>query len=130
MATWLSTTKPADEETLVFKLSLLNDGQAYNNRTGVFTAPVDGVYVFLASLHGHGSKAGDAMVCVELLENGHQHAGAMTNAAGKNDYDSTSLHAVLRLTKGNRVWIRARTNENHLVQNRISFNGFLIYESS
>ena len=41
---------PAEDHTVVFDVIHLNDGNAYNNNNGIFTAPVAGVYHFTLEL--------------------------------------------------------------------------------
>nr|AFA36088.1 sialic acid binding lectin [Solen grandis] len=41
---------PAKGKNIVFTINLLNEGNAYDKRTGVFTAPVSGIYLFNAQL--------------------------------------------------------------------------------
>ena len=43
--------------TLKFPVTLTNEGQAYNSATGKATAPVGGVYLFLASVATSGHES-------------------------------------------------------------------------
>lgn len=42
----LTDLKPANEQTLIFKTTSLNEGGGYDNTTGIFTVPVPGTYIF------------------------------------------------------------------------------------
>lgn len=49
-AYYLSSQNVAPGQTLIFTRSVVNVGDAYNNSTGEFTAPVNGIYSFNAHL--------------------------------------------------------------------------------
>ena len=49
-AYWIDDLSPAAGQTMVFSRILVNEGDAYNNITGEFTAPVDGTYSFSAQM--------------------------------------------------------------------------------
>jgi len=43
-------TSPAKDHVYVFSQTVFNHGDGYNNVTGVFTAPVSGIYMFTVHL--------------------------------------------------------------------------------
>ncbi|XP_060563842.1 uncharacterized protein LOC132723179 [Ruditapes philippinarum] len=47
---------PSSGETLVFKTTTLNEGLGYDNKSGIFTAPVAGTYTFSVQLCVNGGK--------------------------------------------------------------------------
>ncbi|KAL6462613.1 hypothetical protein MHYP_G00290350 [Metynnis hypsauchen] len=80
--------------TLVYKHIFTNIGNAYNPATGIFTAPVRGVYHFRFSLHGGGGKH----VTVVLHKNGHHMAGthAYQPQGGLSSSNGVSLSLEVR----------------------------------
>lgn len=54
------------QETVVFDEITLNEGNAYNKTSGIFTTPSDGLYSFTLTL----SKGGKLFI-TEIVKNGH-----------------------------------------------------------
>lgn len=54
------------QETAVFDEITLNEGNAYNKTSGIFTTPSDGLYSFTLTL----SKGGKLFI-TEIVQNGH-----------------------------------------------------------
>ena len=86
------------ESVIPFQLARLNEGDAFNLMSGIFTAPVPGIYHFQFS----GVKPGDAAdLSIFLQLNGKNLGEAYTFSSGS--YDSVSLSASLRLAAKDKV---------------------------
>ncbi|XP_036414565.1 interaptin-like isoform X1 [Colossoma macropomum] len=89
---------------LVYKNVFTNIGKAYNPATGIFTAPVRGVYQFRFHIHGYSGR----VVAVQLHKNGHQVAG--TYAYQDQHRVSSSNGVSLLLEVGDVVCIKLHPN--------------------
>ena len=107
MAHSLNNTEPYSGQTLKFVTVLNNNGEGYNFRSGKFSAPRAGIYIFLATLQGAGSQPGEWTVDVDLYQDGSVRQWVRTEADREWDYDSTSMQAVLHLAAGSRVYLMA-----------------------
>uniref|UniRef100_A0A8B9K756 C1q domain-containing protein n=1 Tax=Astyanax mexicanus TaxID=7994 RepID=A0A8B9K756_ASTMX len=114
------------ETTLIYKNVMTNVGNAYNPATGVFTAPVRGVYYirFTGSEHGNTSNN----IGVNLDKNGQN-----LLHLGENGSDGLAKHissgVTLELEAGDVVYTRLPAN--YVLWGgsdfRTTFSGFLIF---
>jgi hypothetical protein len=77
--------------------ALINNGNGLNLSTGVFTAPVDGLYYFAWI----GESSSETLVYLDssTLPNDHL-CSTYTSSA----YQSLKCHAIVNLKRGDRVW--------------------------
>ncbi|XP_048011594.1 heavy metal-binding protein HIP-like [Megalobrama amblycephala] len=111
------------EETLIYKNVFTNIGNAYDRSTGVFTAPVKGVYMFRISVYGHGPTTTSA----SIYKN-EEHVVIAYNIQN-SDRANASNGVVLILEAGDVVNVKlrpkARIYEN--VNNHNTFSGYLLF---
>ncbi|XP_064613623.1 heavy metal-binding protein HIP-like [Liolophura sinensis] len=118
------------DQTIVFSSPRTNLGNAYNSKTGVFTCPTAGLYLFTATVL---SNLGDRIETEIML---HKSEGDMkqesvaklySGAASTERYGSGSNTVVLELAKGDTVWLREYNGLGSFVyQQWSSFSGALI----
>ncbi|XP_031436380.1 cerebellin-4-like [Clupea harengus] len=110
--------------TLVYKDVFANVGNAYNPATGIFTAPVKGVYYFSFSGHNHSSRA----MGLKLMKNDHQMVIVYNHAAG-NRMETATNGMNLQLEKGDRVYMQLYIHtwvfDNH--NDHTTFIGHLLF---
>ena len=106
--------------TIVLGTVVNNQGDAYSSTSGVFTAPFNGFYCFMASTEAAAThKHADMFLMVDNI-----------NVDGVNlYYDTTreagSVHAVVHLLKGQMVWLKGHGDSVYWVR-ATAFSGFLI----
>ena len=92
---------------MIFDKVLFNDGKAYNQKTGEFTATVEGVYSFYWKIL---STPGKYFIS-EIVHNGNPIAFNHCDGRGiSSGYVSTSNQANIKMKKGDKVWIRTQNN--------------------
>ncbi|XP_062599638.1 cerebellin-2-like [Saccostrea cucullata] len=96
----------ANQQTVIFDKVTLNEGKCYNEKTGIFTAPEEGVYTFSWTTMTKGNK----YVVSEMVLDGKPIAYNYTDGRGGMAYTMSSNTANIKLRKGNKVWIRSHQN--------------------
>nr|XP_046235839.1 cerebellin-1-like isoform X1 [Scatophagus argus] len=116
--------------TLIFRRVITNVGNAYSQSTGVFVAPVAGVYYFTIFFHAGGEHAGMLLLFKnqELMVMTHDHKTKHDN--GGNDPADNGGNAVfLQLQRGDQVYVRMPANSYVWGSDfHTTFSGFLVTE--
>lgn len=111
--------------TLVFPKIIFNTGGGYNPTTGMFTAPVDGHYVFFVSVQSYYTKD----IRVDIVLNGESKVRTMAYDSGDNEQYETGVNlVVLRLNQGDKVWVKRYTGTGYHSESVpiTTFSGFLL----
>lgn len=97
-------------------------GSAYNPTSGIFTAPVNGMYVFFYDLECMKTN-GDTYV--KLMKNA-ANTGIESYCHGLGDIDNSSTLGILYLEDGDMVSIRLSNSDSKIFGYKTIFSGFLI----
>ncbi|XP_052777764.1 uncharacterized protein LOC128215078 [Mya arenaria] len=110
-------------QDIAFDNVITNTGGAYNNHHGVFTAPVNGIYVFSATLLALGTDNDH----LKWIKNGQTLCYLYVHDAG---YDSSGSTIVVQLNTGDDVSIQNIDADNSLNGHHYTFiSGFLLKET-
>ena len=109
---------------VVFGTVTLNAGSAYNGKTGIFTAPTDGIYSFTWTILTQPGYRFET----EIVHNGnivgYNYVNGKSNSA---QFESSSTTAMIRMKRKDKVWIRTHRNfGQYAYQDWSSFSGFLM----
>lgn len=113
-------------QTIVFPHILSNVGSGYNNQDGVFTAPVDGVYVFFCKIT---QSVNDNDLYYQFILNGSVKTVTLVFGRSDDTNRTSSTLIVLQLSRGDRVWIQMKQGGRHWGQRDggdQSFSGFML----
>ena len=106
-------------QTLVFITTIINIGDGYDNTTGIFTAPVAGLYSFSAQF-SFGSRI-DYYVSYGIVAEGKEIKNGYFS--GHDDFKSINVNVITYLNKSGRVWIKSRSY-GFLYQDTSFWNSF------
>jgi hypothetical protein len=114
-----------DKETLIYETVLSNVHSGYNNSSGIFTCPVNGLYEFAASIVSSGDRK---RVDAQLVQNGVSLIHLSAHGLG---YDTSSHVVITHCSRLQRVWVRhivTQHGSNQMIAARPSyFSGHLIH---
>ncbi|XP_062613566.1 uncharacterized protein LOC134275303 [Saccostrea cucullata] len=112
--------------TLVFDKIVYNIGGGYDSSTGVFTAPVDGNFVFLANVQAYSNH----YVFTYIVLNGSAKVTTMAfSGSSHQTYSAGPNLVVLKLQQGDRVWVKCYSGAGYHTQGdapMTTFSGFQI----
>lgn len=91
-----------EHQTVVFDRLITNIGNHYHNTTGVFTVPLDGLYMFFISANVLASK----YIVLQLVVNGRVIDDMLASALNGNDTQVGADMWTLELTEGSEVWVQ------------------------
>ncbi|XP_068584927.1 EMILIN-1b isoform X2 [Cebidichthys violaceus] len=124
--------------TILFDKILVNEGDFYDSRTGIFTAPVDGRYFFSAILTGHKNEKIEAVLSksnygvARVDSGGYQPEGLENNPVAEAKATPGSLavfNIILPLQTRDTVCIDLVMGKlAHSVEPLTIFSGMLLYE--
>ncbi|XP_070175906.1 complement C1q-like protein 4, partial [Littorina saxatilis] len=100
-----------------------NEGDAFNDTSGVFTAPRNGTYFFAASA---ATKSPDKWIYVHLMKNDNVNVARAITKQYADNHTMGSMHATLYLVAGERVWLKNLQPDGEYVFFTTSFTGFLV----
>ncbi|XP_049924403.1 complement C1q-like protein 4 [Epinephelus moara] len=110
---------------VIFNQVVVNQGSGYNNDTGVFTAPVPGIYqfVFAAQL-----CRGDHDNSWRFMVNGVHSMSCIAQVSGL-DTTLNTCYYMKELKKGDQVWVKQEVGScawASTISNTITFSGVLL----
>jgi hypothetical protein len=107
-------------EILIFDKTFTNEGTGYDTTTGLFTAPVGGLYQFVIHTCTLNTKyAYLGLVLEDRVTALHSHYGDVNHSCG-------SFGAIIRVRSGEKVWVKATAYHSNyqLYQNLHRMNTF------
>ncbi|XP_061126926.1 complement C1q tumor necrosis factor-related protein 3-like [Syngnathus typhle] len=108
------------DTTLVFHRVVTNVGNGYDSNTGIFTAPIKGLY-FVTFTGASGSEGG---LNAAVMKDGVNMFAIYDN---QNKFSSATNSMALKLNAGDKLWVTLWANKRIFDQSRLStFSGFLI----
>ncbi|XP_033762759.1 uncharacterized protein LOC117344205 [Pecten maximus] len=125
-------TKMSSAKTLVngvimiFDNEILDQGNGYNPRDGIYTVPESGTYVLTWKV----LSEKNSYIVTALVVNGEEMGISLTNSEDITDKHQTTEIVVLRLDQGDHVFIRVKTKAGSVVSDttygKLTFSGWKI----
>ncbi|XP_039342175.1 collagen alpha-1(X) chain-like [Mauremys reevesii] len=116
----LAKNYPAPKQPIIFHQILYNDQQHFDKATGIFTCQIPGVYYF-----GYNVELYRNTTVIQLMKNSQAVIGSYQTTL--NSYENMSGSTVLKLKKGDKVWLEVNQESNGATHTSY-FLGYLIFE--
>ncbi|KAK2862911.1 hypothetical protein Q5P01_002444 [Channa striata] len=111
------------DTTVIYRTVITNIGSAYNQFTGIFTAPVAGIYYFTFFYHAGGGN----VVSLKLIKNNQIVVTSFDHRSLQDGADNGGNAVLLQLQQGDQVFVRLSANTHVWGNNEITtFSGFLV----
>ncbi|KAJ7330163.1 hypothetical protein JRQ81_016337 [Phrynocephalus forsythii] len=111
---------PTPNQPIVFHNIIYNEQQHLDTSTGIFNCQIPGVYFFGYNMEAH--RNADVL----LVKNGQQVIGTyQDNVSG---YENMSGSTVLKLEKGDKVWLQVKEELNGVTHTSY-FVGYLLFQA-
>ncbi|XP_041821240.1 cerebellin-4-like [Chelmon rostratus] len=111
------------DTTVVYRAVKTNIGKAYNQATGIFTAPVKGIYYFTFFYHAGGAQP----ACLRLMRNEQIVAATSDHRTTYDGADNGGNAVFLQLQQKERVYVRLCAHTHVWENDEITtFSGFLV----
>ncbi|XP_062578990.1 complement C1q-like protein 2 [Saccostrea cucullata] len=121
-----STSSSWNSGILVYNKVINNVGGGYNPSNGIFTAPVEGDYVFYVTIQSYSNN----VIYIDIVLNGSSKVRAVAYSYSSNEYYDVGTNLVtLPLQKGDTVWVKYHSGTGYVSDSdapRTTFSGFLI----
>uniref|UniRef100_A0A8D0CNR6 Collagen alpha-2(VIII) chain-like n=1 Tax=Sander lucioperca TaxID=283035 RepID=A0A8D0CNR6_SANLU len=111
------------DTTLIYRRVITNIGGAYSPSTGIFTAPVAGVYYFIIFYHAGGAHQGRVL----LYKNNELVVLTQDHKSDSDTADNGGNAAFLQLQQRDQVYVRLAANSYVWgYDHHTTFSGFLV----
>ena len=117
---------PSNGQTIIFSSTRLNEGNAYNTSTGVFTSPVNGTFSFSTQFCVPPNK----VLFIAIVVDGINYATSLIYDSDAHACDTGTAVAMLHVNS--KVWVMCTSaNSRDIIypadaKNMNSFSGYLI----
>jgi len=128
---YINTTSSTTSATIPFNTTVFNNGSHFNTSTGIFTAPIDGYYIFTASLGDNDQNEFSGKI-ISFYKDDVVFRDIVEGETGHAAHFETSASTVVYLENGSTFYVRMRSGSVTLNSGadgpayRCSFSGALI----
>ena len=114
----VGNTSPRPHDVIQFTSVLHNEGVGYDNSTGIFTSPVNGVYLFTVHLCPYSHQESVYAITVEGED------VVRSARVGKDVHACRTIDALVELSVSHRVWVTCLDDGEEIYQTSNHWNMF------